>query len=528
MSESRRTFLKKVALGVPALAVSCGRGPSAERPNIIFIMSDDHARNAISAYTDHLIRTPNIDRLAREGVRFDNAFVTNSLCAPSRAVILTGKYSHVNGLRDNRDRFDFTQLTFPQLLQRAGYQTFLVGKWHLKTDPVGFDFWRVLPGQGHYYNPEFRDAEGKRAYSGYVTDLITEFALERLESRDKSRPFFMMVHHKAPHRNWMPALRHLNAFEGREFPVPETFFDDYATRCPAVKESDMRVADLWFSHDLKLTKEYYGVETGTGGSKGRPADPEKWWEDILARLTPEQRKAWDEHYRAIGEAFRRNRPQGKDLALWKFQRYMQDYLACVLSVDESVGKILDYLDQHGLAENTVVMYTSDQGFFLGEHGWYDKRFMYEESFGTPFLVRYPRRVPAGQTRTELVLNLDFGPTMLDLAGVSVPRDMQGVSLVPLLEGRRRPNWRQSVYYHYYEMGWHNVQPHFGVRTDRYKLIYFYESDCWELYDLQEDPHEIHNLYGENGYEGIVRDLKHELRRLQEELGDRDALATWEL
>ncbi len=534
MAETRRTFLKKVAIGAPALALSPWARLSGgeDPPNILFIMSDDHAQNAISAYGSRLVRTPNIDRIAKEGVLFENAFVTNSLCAPSRAVILTGKYSHVNGLRDNIDKFDPNQPTFPQILQRAGYQTAMIGKWHLKTAPVGFDTWKILPGQGQYYNPVFIDASGKRQYEGYVTDLITEFALQTLEKRDKNRPFLLMVQHKAPHRNWMPPPKYLSAFDGHKFPLPDNFFDDYAGRCPAAHRADMRVEDLWLSFDLKLTKEYFDVDAGTGGSA--KSDPVPMWEEALKRLTPKQRRAWEAHYRPIGEAFRRAKLKGKDLTLWKYQRYLQDYLACVLSVDDSVGQLLRYLDDNGLAQNTIVVYTSDQGFFLGEHGWFDKRFMYEESMGTPILIRYPALARGGQVRKDLVLNLDFAPTFLDLAGVKVPADMQGMSLRPLLQGKSSDGWRRSVYYHYYEgypYSWHKVQRHFGVRTDRFKLIYFYGCDCddggcWELYDLKTDPHEMHNLYGDPAYRDTIALLKRELGRLQSDLGDREALHKW--
>ena len=532
MAETRRTFLKKVAIGAPALALSpwSRLGASEDPPNILFIMSDDHAQNAISAYSRRLVQTPNIDRIGREGVVFENAFVTNSLCAPSRAVILTGKYSHMNGLRDNTEHFDPKQPTFPQMLQKVGYQTYMIGKWHLKTKPVGFDFWKILPGQGQYYNPEFLDASGRKQYTGYVTDLITDFALQALDKRDKSRPFMMMVQHKAPHRNWMPSLKHLSAFDGHKFPLPETFFDDYSTRCPAAKRADMRVEDLWLSFDLKLTPEFFDVDAGTGGNQ--KSDPVPMWEATLKRLTPKQRKAWEAHYRPIGEAFRRAKLKGKDLLLWKYQRYMQDYLSCVLSVDESVGTLLRYLDDNGLAKNTLVVYTSDQGFFLGEHGWFDKRFMYEESMGTPILVRYPAAVPAGQRRRELVLNLDFAPTFLDFAGVKVPEDMQGASLRPLLQGKPNPPWRDGVYYHYYEgypYSWHRVQRHFGIRTDRFKLIYFYGCECggcWELYDLKKDPNELHNLYGDPAYRDVVTTLKRHLARLQSQLGDHEAARLW--
>jgi arylsulfatase A-like enzyme len=531
MPATRREFLKKAGIGLSALSMaswlSCGK--DRRRPNFLFILSDDHACQAISLYGSPLIRTPNIDRIGREGLVFHNAFVCNSICAPSRATILTGKYSHTHGLRDNRDRFDASQTTFPQLLQQAGYQTLLVGKWHLKTRPQGFDRWMILPGQGAYYNPDFITPEGRIHTEGYVTDKITEAALEFLKTRDPNRPFCLLVHHKAPHRNWMPALHHLSVFENEEIPPPPTFFDDYTTRCRAAREADMRVADLYFSFDLKLPREAYGKETGTGGKAS--FDAEGAWYSVYARFTRQQKEVWDAHYRPVAETFKRMNPQGKKLALWKYQQYMKDYLRCVLAIDESVGQLLKELDSQGLTENTVVIYTSDQGFFLGEHGWYDKRFMYEESLSFPLLIRYPQLISPGSARNELVQNLDLAPTILDLAGVEPPADIQGRTLRPLLVSRTpQPEWREAIYYHYYEYphGWHNVRPHFGIRTRRYKLIHFYgDIDCWELYDLQEDPHELRNLFREKRHSPLVKELMQQLRELQMAVADTDALKLWE-
>jgi len=488
-------------------------------PNIVFIMSDDHAEQAIGAYGGTLVQTPHIDRIAREGVLFRNAFVTNSICAPSRAVFLTGKYSHLNGLRDNRDEFDGSQVTFPKLLRQAGYQTAIVGKWHLKTAPTGFDYWKILIGQGEYYGPVFLDNGEKVRHDGYVTDLITDFAIEYLESRDRSRPFLLVYNHKATHRNWMPAVRHLDMYADRDLPLPETFWDDYAGR-PAAAAQDMRIADMYLSMDMKLHEKAYGEETGTGGQKAFDAGAA--WKRSYARMTPEERAAWDAHYDPINEAFRRDRPTGKALAEWKFQRYMKDYLRCVAAVDENVGRVLDYLDASGLADDTLVVYTSDQGFYLGEHGWYDKRFMYEESHAMPLLLRYPAAVAAGRVSDSLVLNLDFAPTLLDYAGVAVPGDMQGRSLRPLLDGPPPADWRDAIYYHYYEFphGWHDVRTHYGVRTDRYKLIRFYgDMDLWELYDLATDPHELRNLHGQPGYADVQEDLHRRLEALRNEFGD---------
>jgi arylsulfatase A-like enzyme len=519
--------LAAVGLALGALAATAGAPPgasAASRPNILFIMSDDHGAQAISAYGSTLIQTPNIDRIAREGVRFTHSFVTNSLCAPSRAVLLTGKYSRRNGLRDNRDEFDGSQVTFPKLLQKAGYQTAIVGKWHLKTAPTGFDEWKVLVDQGEYYSPEFVENGRKVVHGGYVTDIITDFALDFLQHRDPTRPFLLLYHHKAPHRNWMPAVRHLGLYDERDLPVPETFWDDYAGR-PAAAAADMRVAGMFLSMDMKLPQDVYAKETGTGGARAQPGfDAERAWRDSYVRMTAEERKAWDAHYGPIAEAFRKNPPTGRAFTEWKYQRYMKDYLRCVAAVDEGIGRVLDYLDRSGLAENTIVVYTSDQGFYLGEHGWFDKRFMYEESMGMPLVVRYPARIPAGRVQDALALNLDFAPTFLDYAGVEIPNGMQGRSLRPLLEGRAPADWRKAVYYRYYEWphGWHDVRPHYGVRTTRYKLVHFTgDMDDWELYDLDKDPHELHNVYGQTGMASVQAELHEKLDALRMQLGDTD-------
>lgn len=491
------------------------------RPNIIYIMSDDHANRAVSAYGSDLIQTPNIDRIAEEGILFRNSFVTNSICAPSRAVLLTGKYSHLNGLRDNRDQFDGNQLTFPKVLQRSGYQTAIVGKWHLKTAPTGFDYWNVLIGQGPYYNPGMVENGDTVQYTGYTTDIITDLALDYLDSRDTTRPFCLLYHHKAPHRNWMPSPEYMDLYADEDIPLPETFYDDYATRSAAAPEADMRIDDMFMTSDMKLQPGDYERETGTGGGTSNPnfsaENMERGWVNNLNSLTPEQRAAWDAHYEKVRAEFRERNPQGKELSEWKYQRYMKDYLRSIASVDDNIGRVLDYLDENGLTENTIVIYTSDQGFYLGEHGWYDKRFMYEPSLKMPLVMRYPAAVTAGQELDEIVLNLDFAPTLLDFAGAEIPAEMQGRSFRPLTLGKETPDWRESMYYHYYEYphGWHDVKRHYGVRTDRYKLIHFYHDiDAWELYDLQEDPNEVNNLYGKEGYEDITRELKAELSRLR--------------
>jgi arylsulfatase A-like enzyme len=444
--------------------------PAAEpRPNILYIMADDHAAHAVSAYGSKLNKTPNIDRIARDGMRFDLCLVTNSICTPSRAAILTGKYAHINGV-PVFNRFDGSQPHLAKYLRAAGYHTSMIGKWHLGSDPTGFDYWKILPGQGVYFNPVFLAQDGKHKYAGYCTDLITDFALEFLKNRPRDQPFFLMCHHKAPHRPWQPDDKHRKQWESVSVPEPETFNDDYATRSDAAREATMRI-------DRDLTK---------GDLKAVP-------------------------------------PKGlsaAELKKWKYQRFMRDYLACVASVDDGVGRLLDYLDQSGLAENTVVVYTSDQGFFLGDHNWFDKRFMYEESLRMPFLVRWPGKIKAGSTSDDMILNVDFAPTLLDAVGLKVPADMQGRSFLPLLRGERPKDWQTSMYYRYYHYPQdHRVQPHYGVRTAQYKLIYFNKIDQWELFDLRKDPHELKNLYADPAYAETIKTLKTEMHRLKKELKD---------
>ncbi len=525
MKRNRRNFLKTMGLGAAALSLSSltsSCGSWGKRPNVIFIMSDDHAERAMSCYGSHLIETPNLDRIAHEGVRFNNSFVTNSICAPSRAVLLTGKYSHRNGLRDNRDEFDGSQVTFPKLLQRAGYQSFLVGKWHLKSAPTGFNSYKILIDQGEYYNPRFIEDGVERQYTGYTTDLIADMSLDVLKNRNPQKPFCLLVHHKAPHRNWMPNAKYMNAYDDRDLPLPDNFYDDYATRSATAGEADMRIEDMFLSFDMKLKPGYYEKETGTGGSTSASFDVEENWKRTYERLTVEQRKTWDAHYDRVNEEFRKAKRSGVELLKWKYQRYLKDYLSCVLSIDESVGRLLDYLDEKELAENTIVIYTSDQGFYLGEHGWYDKRFMYEESLSMPLIMRYPPEIQAGTVSEDMVLNLDFAPSILDFAGIRIPDDMQGASFRTILHGTSPVDWRKSMYYHYYEYphGWHKVKRHYGIRTQRYKLIHFYHDiDAWELYDLEKDAHEMNNLYDHADYAEIVRTLKAELKSLQQKYGD---------
>ncbi|MFC1661230.1 sulfatase [Gemmatimonadota bacterium] len=480
-------------------------------PNILFIFSDDHACQAIGAYGSRINQTPNIDRIAREGSIFENSFCTNAICAPSRAVILTGKFSHVNGKVDNRDPFDTSQPTFNKVMQEAGYETAVIGKWHLRNDPEGFDYWRVLPGQGHYYNPDFRSPEGQERVEGYVTDIITDLTLEWLRSgRDPARPFMLMCQHKAPHRNWMPGPNHLRTYEGEDIPEPESLFDDYDGRASPAANQEMSIARHFFpAYDLKIS----------------PADPDDEgdagnWASVYDRLTPEQRAAWDMAYEPRNEAYREAGLQGEALVRYFYQRYIKDYLRCIASVDDSVGRLLDYLDESGLAENTLVIYSSDQGFFLGEHGWYDKRWMYEESLRMPFLARWPCRIPPGTRIEEMIQNIDYGPTFLAAAGISVPEDMQGRSLVGLMEGHRPQGWRRSIYYHYYEFpAVHMVAKHYGVRTERYKLVHYYETGEWECFDLETDPQELTSVHDTPEYAGIVEELKAELARLRDRYGD---------
>ncbi len=510
------------------LLFQCTSNPDSELseekgpPNIILIISDDHAFQALSAYDSTLIQTPNIDRLAKEGVLFNRAFVSNSICSPSRAVILTGKHSHLNGLRDNIQIFDSTQQTFPKLLQQEGYQTAVLGKWHLKSQPTGFDYWRVLPDQGHYYQPEFRTPNGLDTIDGYVTDVITDLAINWLDNlRNDTMPFMMMYNHKAPHREWLPGPNHLGAFMAEPLAEPASLFDDYQGRGRAAREAEMRISDhMGLTNDNKIDSEIVD-ELGFKEFMG-------WYVPVskanVDRMSEEDRKRWDAVYQPINEQFKNNTPKGDDLTRWKYQRYMQDYLASILSLDENIGRLLDHLDQEGLAENTLIIYMSDQGFYLGEHGWFDKRFMYEESFRTPMLMRWPGQIESGSQNNDLVQNLDIAETILDAANINIPGDMQGQSVLPLVTNEKT-SWRDALYYHYYEYpGIHAVKRHYGVRTDRYKLIHFYYNvDEWELYDLETDPQEMKNVYGDPAYQEVQNQLMKRLDELQVQYGDSDSL-----
>ncbi|MBO6576921.1 MAG: sulfatase [Rhodothermales bacterium] len=512
------------------LCASCApQSPSP--PNILFIFSDDHARQAVSAYGSKINRTPHIDRLASEGLLFTNCLVTNSICAPSRATVLTGKYSHANGQITNVESFDGAQMTFPKLLQEIGYETAMIGKWHLKSAPTGFDHWQVLIGQGPYYNPPIRTATDTTIVEGYTSDIITDLALDWLDQRADDSPFLLMYQHKAPHRNWSPGPDHLDDYADLDVPMPESFYDDYqGGRTVAAERSVMRIADNLNGHDLKITPP--------------------------GNLTDAQLERWNQSYGPRNDAVREADLSGDALVNWKYQRYVKDYLRSVQSLDDNIGRVLDYLDESGLAENTLVIYASDQGWYLGEHGWYDKRWMYEPSLRTPFIARWPGTIAPGSVSDALVSNVDFAPTFLSAAGVAIPEAMHGRSLLPVFEaaesGGQQPNlqamelieatrpgaavpiyetppdpmatfttpsgWRGSFYYHYYEFpGWHCVRRHYGVRTDRYKLIHFYTLDDWELFDLQADPDELVNQYHNPDFSDIRSELETELQRLRVEL-----------
>lgn len=492
-----------------------------ERPNIIFVFTDDHGSHSVSAYGSRILETPNMDRLASEGILFQNAFVTNSICAPSRGVLLTGKHSHINGQLTNAQVFDGSQPTYPKALQEAGYKTALIGKWHLQSDPTGFDHWDILPGQGNYYNPVFITPEGQHQVEGYVTDIITDKVIDWIDSnKDGDQPFMINYHHKAPHRNWKPGPEQLGMFDGIDLPEPETLFSNWSGeltggeideealegRTTGVRTQEMTLMnhfskawDLKFPPDSVMNEPYA-----------------QSWKNFHSRLTESQREAWDEVYDAYYEEFKELDLEGEELLSWIYQRYIKDYLTTIVSVDDNLGRLLDYLDETGLADNTVVVYTSDQGFFLGDHGWYDKRWMYEESLHIPLMIRWPDGIAAGSENSDLVQNIDFAPTLMDLAGANIPDDVQGRSLVPLMKGETPSDWRESIYYHYYEYpGEHAVPRHYGVRTDTHKLIYFYELDEWELFDLEKDPNEMRSVYSDPEYADVVAELKEELIRLRD-------------
>lgn len=489
-----------------------------KRPNIIFIMTDDHTTQAMSCYGGDLIQTPNMDRIANEGIRMDRCYATNALSGPSRACVLTGKFNHINGFTDNACRFDSSQQTFPKLLQQAGYETAIIGKWHLISEPQGFDHWSILTGQeeqGDYYNPEFNENGTQITEQGYVTDIITDKAISWMESRrDKNQPFCLMVHEKAPHRNWMPAPRHLGIFNNTKFPEPQSLFDDYKGRQAAALQ-DMSISHtLKTDWDLKLLTHNELLNDTTNRLY-----------NVYKRMPKDVQRKWDSVYAQRITEYRSGKLQGKELVSWKYQQYMRDYLATVLSVDENIGRLLTYLEEKKQLENTIIIYTSDQGFFLGEHGWFDKRFMYEECERMPLIIRYPKVIKAGSNSSALCMNIDFAPTLLDFANVPIPADIQGTSLKPILRnnGETPSNWRKAVYYHYYEYpAEHSVKRHYGIRTQDFKLIHFYNDiDTWEMYDLKKDPHEQNNLYGNPEYANKQRELSTLLNETQKQYKDYD-------
>jgi len=495
-----------LSLGI-ALFTTLGAIRAADRPNIIFIFTDDHATEAISAYGgryDQVAPTPNIDRIANEGMLFKNSFCGNSICGPSRASILTGKHSHINGFLDNNfSRFDGSQPTFPKMLQQAGYETAIIGKWHLISDPTGFDFWEILPGQGSYYNPDFIQMDGsKKRYEGYVTDIVGEKSIDWIKNRkDKSKPFILMSQQKAPHRAWVPAVRHMDVFDGMDLPEPETLFDTYENRIESVSKQAMEIEDhFYWSNDMLLP--------------GKPTDPRFMGglqSSEINRMTPEQKKAFDAAYGEENQALIDKLPKmsDKELTKWKYQRYIKNYLRCIRAVDENIGNMLEYLDESGLAENTIIIYSSDQGFYLGEHGWYDKRWMFEESLEMPFVIRWPGTIKAGIRSEALIQNIDYAPTFLDFAGAKAPADMQGSSLVPVLknEGKATADWREAIYYQYSGEATHSVAEHDGVRSTRYKLMHFPRTKEWMFFDLEKDPQEMKNAIAEKEYAPVVAEMK---------------------
>ena len=510
-------FRLPLALAPPlAFVAAAGAQPTA-RPNIVYIMSDDHAYQAISAYGSPLSKlapTPNIDRIAKNGAMFTQSFVGNSLCGPSRATLLTGRQSHAHGFTQNGQRFENNVWVWPRALSQAGYATAMFGKWHINHSPegIGFDDWKVLDDQGEYYNPDIIAPKGRSVVEGYATDLITRYSLDWLKNgRDKSKPFAILIHHKAPHRNFMPALRHVRKYQGVTFPVPGNYFDDYRGRIAAGTQEMNIYRDMYEGHDLKMTV-----------AKGSAQLRYNRWPGAFDRMTHAQQAEWDALMQADNDRLNATPLSGRDLALWKYQRYMQQYLGTIAAVDEGVGAVLDYLEESGLDRNTIVVYTSDQGFYLGEHGWFDKRFIYEESMRTPFLIQYPGHIRPGTRIAAPIQNIDYAPTFLDYAGVKGPATIQGRSMTPLLTGRTPRDWRKDLYYHYYEFpGFHSVRAHYGVRGERYKLVRFYGDglDAWEFYDLKTDPREMDNRIADPAMKAPIARMKRRLVELRREYED---------
>ncbi len=500
------------AFGLAAEEKAAPAAAAPKPPNIVFIFSDDHALKAIGSYKGSLIKTPNIDRIASMGTVFDRSYCANSLCGPSRACILTGKHSHLNGYLKNNDQapFDSKQFTFPQVLQSAGYQTGLFGKWHLESDPTGFDSWQVFPGQGYYYNPHMygNGPAGKMnipKIAGYSTDMVTELSLNWLKQRDPNKPFLLMCQHKAPHRSFAPALRHLNLYKDVKFPEPPTLFDDYANRSATLAKNTMSIdSSFQWDSDLKVP----GNLPFARPQQLKHKDSER------PRMTPEQRAAWDAAFKAENDELIANPPKGQDLVRWQYQRYMKNYMRTIAAVDESVGQILDYLEAKHLTENTIIVYAADQSFYLGEHGWFDKRWMFEESFSMPLIMSWPGVTKPGSRVQQMVQNIDYAPTFLDAAGIAVPAEVQGRSLRPILKDEKAP-WRDALYYHYYEDGGeHTVPFHEGVATSRYKLINFYADGEMNLFDLEKDPLELKSVHAEPAYADVLKQMKAKLEELR--------------
>ncbi len=511
----RRLLFGMILLLVVSTAVADAHAAEPATPNILFIFSDDHAIKAISAYGGPLAKvapTPHIDQLARQGAVMLNSFCANSICGPSRATILTGKHSHLNGFMRNTGKgLDQSQWTVAKAMQKGGYNTAVIGKWHLKTQPLGFDHWEIFPGQGNYYNPVFLQMDGSRKrFDGYATDLTTDKALAWLDSRDTSKPFFLMCQHKAPHRTFAPALRHLGAFDDVEIPQPDNLFDNYANRSSTLARNEMEI-DRHFdwAYDAKLRKNERGDVT--------LPKPDRYGTPEYNRMTVQQKKEWDAHFGPRNQAFLKEFAGGQmsheDIVHWKYRRYMRNYLGTVKAVDDSVGRLLKYVDDNGLTDNTIVIYSSDQGFFLGEHGWYDKRWMFEESLRMPFLIRWPGVIKPGTKPNELIQNIDYAPTFLEMAGLPVPDEIQGESLLPVFTGKAT-DWRTSIYYSYYEFGEHAVPPHFGVRTQTHKLIHFPLTNEWNLFDLVTDPSEMRSVYEDPKYRKLRTSLTAEYDRLR--------------
>lgn len=494
-----------------------GTDNGQERPNIIIMYSDDHTAQTIGAYQEALdyglkldhTPTPNLDRLADNGMRFDNAFVTNSICKPSRAVLLTGKHSHKNKVWSNRESIDTSLVTFPKLLHKNGYQTAMIGKWHLGTEPKGFDYYEVLKGQGPYYNPEMRTPDGDVKRHGHTSEIITNSALSWFKKqRNDDEPFMMMYNPKTPHRNWLPGPKHLDDYKGRDLPEAPSLYYDYSGLASPASDQEMEIANhMGWGWDLKLPRNPYNDKTGG-------------WDYLVRRndLTEEQQNMIKEAYKESNQELFDNIDQwsDKELLQWKYQRYVKDYLRVIRGMDDGIGRVVDYLKRENLYDNTVVIYAGDQGFFLGENGWFDKRWIYEESMRQPLIVHWPEGIEAGSVNKQLVQNLDLAPTILDLAGVSIPNDMQGRSLVPLFKGDN-PEWRDAVYYHYYEGSnrVHSVAKHYGIRTQNYTIAHYYEDDEWELFDMQEDPEQLNSVYGDPEYSDVQKRLKQKLEEVQD-------------